>query len=84
MDELLEKISEGIRELFPEIGKLNISLETRLGDIPEYDSMAAVNLQSFLQDAFHMSIPLDLLNEDTTLDDLIAFIQDPKKAKITA
>ncbi|MDQ5987347.1 MAG: hypothetical protein CSYNP_03087 [Syntrophus sp. SKADARSKE-3] len=84
MDELLEKIGEGLRELFPEIGKLDMNLETRLGDIPDYDSMAAVNFQSYLQEAFHISIPLDLLDEDTTLGDLIAFIQEPKKAKITA
>ncbi|MDD5170098.1 MAG: phosphopantetheine-binding protein [Syntrophales bacterium] len=81
MDELFKKIGDGLRELYPEMGKLPISMKTHLGDIPGYDSMAAVNLQSFIDEAFHISIPLDLLNEDTTLGDLVSFIQDPQKIK---
>jgi acyl carrier protein len=81
MASTLKTLKVGIEDLFPEVGNLIITGETRLGDIPDFDSMAAVNLQSFIDDKFKVAIPLDLLGEDTTLKDIVDFIQNPAQQK---
>ena len=48
-------------DLFPEIGKAPITAEMCLGAIPNYDSMAAVNLQTFLEENFPLKVSLDML-----------------------
>lgn len=77
MDATLKMIQGILLENFPEIGDLEISAETRLGEIPGWDSMVAVNLQMFLDESFHVVVILDLLNEETTLADLVAYIENP-------
>jgi acyl carrier protein len=81
MASTLKALKVGIEDLFPEVGNLVITEETRLGDIPDFDSMAAVNLQSFIDDRFKVAIPLDLLGEDTTLKDIVDFIENPAQQK---
>ncbi len=71
------QLINGIEELFPECRGSNLSLETELGEMPEWDSMAAVNLQTFLLQQFEMEIPLELLADETTLKDVMAFIENP-------
>jgi acyl carrier protein len=75
----LKKLKVGIEDLFPEAGSIAVTGETRLGDIPDFDSMAAVNLQTFIEENFKVDIPLDLLGEDTTLKDIVDFIENPGK-----
>jgi acyl carrier protein len=77
MEDVLERIKTGFQEIFPELGDTPITADTQLGDIPDWDSMAAVNLQSFVDQQFQVSIPDDLLGEETTVGELIAFIQNP-------
>lgn len=74
MHDILTKIRNGIQELFPDIGGLPITAETRLGEIPDFDSMASVNLQTFLEANFPLKIPLDMLNEETTIGELVIHI----------
>ncbi len=74
MDDIFAKIKNGILDLFPEIGSLPITADTRLGEIPDFDSMAAVNLQTFLEENFPLKIPLDMLNEETTIGELVVHI----------
>jgi acyl carrier protein len=74
MDDILTKIRNGILELFPDIGSLPITADMRLGEIPDFDSMAAVNLQTFLEGNFPLKIPLDMLNEETTIGELVVHI----------
>ena len=81
MASTLKTLKVGIEDLFPEVGNLIITGETRLGDIPDFDSMAAVNLQSFIDDKFKVASPLDLLGEDTTLKDIVDFIENPAQQK---
>ena len=81
MASTLKTLKVGIDDLFPEVGNLIITGETRLGDIPDFDSMAAVNLQSFIDDNFKVAIPLDLLGEDTTLKDIVDFIENSAQRK---
>jgi acyl carrier protein len=74
MEKLLDIIKEAVLEIFPEAGNVAIESDTRLGDIPEWDSMNAVNLQTYLEKRCPVSIPLELLIEDTTVGELIRFL----------
>jgi acyl carrier protein len=81
MDKLLDTIKEAILDIFPEAGDMAIESDTRLGDIPEWDSMNAVNLQTYLEKRYPVSIPLELLIEDTTIGELIRFMERNMKNK---
>jgi acyl carrier protein len=74
MNEIMEKIKYGIQDLFPEIGKVPITPEMCLGAIPNYDSMAAVNLQTFLEENFPLKVSLDMLTAEMPLGELVAYI----------
>ncbi len=79
MVDIFRKIANGIKELFPEAGDMEITLETVLGEIPEWDSMNAVNLQVFLEQQFQVFVPEDLLNGETTLGEVVSFVEEPEK-----
>jgi acyl carrier protein len=81
MNEIMEKIKQGILDLFPEIGKVPITAEMCLGEIPEFDSMAAVNLQTFLEENFPLKVSLDMLTVEITLGELVAYIARYVKSK---
>jgi len=74
MDEIMEKIRTGIVDLFPEMGDKPITPEMPLGDIPDYDSMAAVNLQTFLEENFPLKVSLDMLAAETLICELAAYV----------
>ena len=71
------KIFQGLEELFPECRAEDMSMETVLGDMPEWDSMAAVNFQTLLLQEYEVEVPLELLADETTLQDVIAFLENP-------
>ena len=79
MSDSWQKMNEVILDYLFEIGDLLITPETKLGDIPDWDSIAAVNLQMLLQETFHVELPLDLLREDTTLSELITLTEQSDK-----
>ncbi len=79
MAEIFKKLKAGIEDIFPEVEGIELNLETRLGAIPDFDSMAAVNLQTFISETFNVAIPLDLFGEDTTIRDIITLIDHPEK-----
>ena len=84
MGDIFKKLQDGIRQLFPEIDDMEIQLETELGEIPDWDSMSAVNLQSFLEQEFKVTVPQDLLNEETTVKEVISFVEEPEKMEMEA
>lgn len=84
MDHILSKIKSGILDLFPEVGNMTLAAETSLGQIPDFDSMASVNFQTFLEASFPLRIPLDMLNEETTLGELAVYINGFVKKKAAA
>jgi acyl carrier protein len=71
------KIFKEIEELFPECSAETLSLDTVLGQMPEWDSMAAVNLQTLLLQQYDVEVPLELLADETSLQDVIAFLENP-------
>jgi len=77
MELSMEKLIEGVREVFPECSDMKMSAETQLGELPEWDSMAAVNLQTYLLRVYEVEVPLDLLADQASLDEVLAFIANP-------
>lgn len=71
---MLDIIKEAILDIFPEVGGMAIDSDTRMGDIPEWDSMNAVNLQTYLEKRCAVNIPLEILIEDTTVGELAGFM----------
>ena len=70
-------IFKGLEEIFPECRTKDLSLETVLGEMPEWDSMAAVNLQTFLLQEYEVEVPLELLADETSLKEIITFLENP-------
>ncbi len=81
MNERFPKIVEGLHELFPDSADMEFTEETELGDIPEWDSMSSVNFQSFLQQTFEIEVPQDLLAEETTIGEVMAYLDNPESAE---
>ena len=73
--DMLMKIKEGIQDVFPEALNLELSEAMVLESIPGWDSMAAVNLQIYLENAFGVAIPGEMLTGDTRIEDILEHIQ---------
>lgn len=67
----------GLHEIFPDCETMALSSDTMLGDLPEWDSMAAVNFQTYLQQQFDLEVPIELLADSTSLQEVIEFIANP-------
>ena len=74
MLETLTTIREVIPELFPGATGFEVHQDTMLSDIPEWDSMTAVNFKVFLEETFGVTIPDDLLEGGSTVGEVITFI----------
>ena len=72
---IVAKITEGLNEVFPESVGVEVNAETLLDEIPNWDSMASVNLQMLLQTAFGCSVPAELLSGETPIGDIVEHIQ---------
>lgn len=66
MKEMILKLAEDLTEIFPDIDTITITPETMLEEIPDWDSMAAINLQLFLNEEFGIHIEQDFFNDDTS------------------
>ena len=77
MELSVKQLIQGMHEVFPECADMNLSAETQLGELPEWDSMAAVNLQTQLLQQFEVEVPLDLLADQTSLSEVLAFLENP-------
>lgn len=73
--DMLMKIKEGIQDVFPEALNLEINEAMVLESIPGWDSMAAVNLQIYLENAFGVAIPGEMLTGDTRIEDILEHVQ---------
>jgi acyl carrier protein len=73
--DMLTKIQEGIQDVFPEALNLELNEAMVLESIPGWDSMAAVNLQIYLENAFGVAVPGEMLTGDTRIEDILEHIQ---------
>ncbi len=71
------RIIEGINEIFPESESMALTIKTILGELPEWDSMAAVTFQTFLNKQFEVDVPIELLADETSLEEVITFVKNP-------
>jgi acyl carrier protein len=78
MNDTFIQIKEGICQLFADADGMELTLDTTLAELPDWDSMAAVNLQSYLEQKFGVTIGLEKLDEETSLGELIAHIEKPQ------
>ena len=78
-----ERIIENLHEVFPECSDMILSMGTQLGELPEWDSMAAVNLQTILLQQFEVEVPLELLADQTKLQEIMDFLQNPVTSETT-
>jgi acyl carrier protein len=69
------RVIQGLREIFPEAENLSFTEKSVLGDLPEWDSMAAVNLQTYLQEQFQIEIPLEFLVDETSVKEISTFLK---------
>ena len=83
MSEVWQKMNEVILDYLFEIGDISITPETKLGEIPDWDSISAVSIQMLIHETFHVELPLELLREDTTLSELITLVEQPDKISET-
>jgi acyl carrier protein len=80
MNNLWDELKKILTEEFLEVDtEKNITEKTKLGEIPNWDSMAAVNLQLIINEVFQVDIPLDLFQDDASFEELINFILHPEK-----
>lgn len=75
MQQILARIREGIVEILPEAMGFEILPDTCLSDIPEWDSMTSVNFKVFLEETFSVKIPDELLEGESTVNEVIEFIR---------
>ena len=78
-----ERVIESLRDVFPECNNMALSMDTQLGELPEWDSMAAVNLQTILLQQFEVEVPLELLADQTKLQEIMDFLQNPVPTEAT-
>jgi acyl carrier protein len=78
-----ERVIESLRDAFPECSNMALSMDTQLGELPEWDSMAAVNLQTILLQQFEVEVPLELLADQTKLKEIMDFLQNPVPTEAT-
>ncbi len=72
----IDTLSACIKELFPEAADMVIGSETLLDDIPGWDSMSAVNLQTYLTTTFGVTISDAMLSGETSIGDIVDQIQN--------
>jgi acyl carrier protein len=77
MSNVWQKMIEVMSNDFFETDNLMITPQTRLGEVPYWDSMAAVNLQILLHETFQVELPLELLRDNTTFNEMITLIEQP-------
>jgi acyl carrier protein len=75
VNEILKKVRNGIIDIFPDALGFEILPDTSLNSIPEWDSMSSVNFKVFLEETFHVRIPDDLLEGESTIAEVIEFIR---------
>ena len=80
---ILEEIILGMQEIFPDTEDVEMPPDLTLGELPEWDSMAVVNLQTYLESAFQIKVPEEFLGEETTLEEVAAIVMNPQSAGLT-
>jgi acyl carrier protein len=74
----LAQFVEGLVEIFPETMDMDITDETKMEDLPDWESMAAVNIQALIERLFNINIPPDAIGDETTIGELLEMVNHPE------
>jgi acyl carrier protein len=75
MQVIMQKIREGIHDMFPAAMAIEIGQDTLLSHIPDWDSMSSVNFKVFLEEAFGAQVPDELLEGGRKISEIVTFIK---------
>jgi len=75
MQVMMQKIVEGIQDMFPAAMGVEINQDTLLTHIPDWDSMSSVNFKVFLEETFGTQVPDELLEGGRRISEIITFIK---------
>ena len=75
-DDTFIVLVECMREMFPEMEEMEVAPEIKLEEIPEWDSMSLVNLQTGIEAAFGVNIPAMALKESLTIGELVGYVRN--------
>ncbi len=78
--DMLKVIRDGLADIFPGMPDIDLNEGSQLDEIPDWDSMASVNFQMYLQDRFRVVIPNDFLTGERTIGEIMDFVKGLKKA----
>ena len=78
--DILKIIGEGLQDIFPGMPDITLNTNSQLDEIPDWDSMASVNFQMFLQDRFGIVVPNDYLTGERTIGEIIDLITGKRMA----
>jgi acyl carrier protein len=78
--DILKIIGEALQNIFPGMPDITLNHDSQLDEIPDWDSMASVNFQMFLQDRFGIVISNDYLTGERTIGEIIDLITGMRKA----
>jgi acyl carrier protein len=78
--DILRVIRDALCDIFPGMPDIDLNYDSQLDEIPDWDSMASVNFQMFLQDRFRIVIPNDFLTGERTIGEIIDLITGKRKA----
>jgi acyl carrier protein len=78
MSEQLTQFIEGLEGIFPEVCDMDMSTATKLEDLPDWESMAVVNLQALIERLFGVSIPQEVMGDETTIGELLDLVNHPE------
>lgn len=74
----LSQFVDGLEEIFPEAMDMDITDETKMEDLPDWESMAVVNLQALIERLYNVNIPQDAMGDETTIGELLEMINHPE------
>lgn len=72
----MKRILESIKDTFPDFDENEFGKELRLGDIPDFDSMSAINLQVNLESKFGIKLFGLPLRDHVEINAIIKFLQE--------
>jgi acyl carrier protein len=78
MSSQLAQLVEGLEEIFPEAIEMDITSETKLEELPDWESMAVVNLQALIERLFEVNIPQEIMGDETTIGELVDLVNHPE------
>ena len=72
----MDKIKSAFKQVFERFDEALFQPEIKLGDLPDWDSMASVNLQLELESAFNVSLSGLFLTSELTVADVVRILAD--------